>query len=512
LLRSIVIPSSVTTISGRAFALCHVENLGVEEGSSKFQVLGQFLLDFSGRSLIRYFGCESSVCLLWHIEILCESCFAACDKLEGLNFESGSLIQEFSVWVFTRCSSLKSIVIPGSVRKIHGSAFSHSGITSITVASDSSNFRTDESFLLDSSGGLIRYFGTESNVTIPRSIVTLRRYCFVECDALRQLLFESESNLVDIEEWVVCDCTNLELIDLPASLVNVHGSAFAQAPIAKISIDAGNRRLRVIGDFLVDITRARLIRYFGSSSEIILSRAVEVIGTYCFASCADLALVSFERGSTLSVIERFAFFGCPLLKSMIIPASVTTIMGGAFALSGIRHISVEEGNTHFCMIGEFLLDFARTSLIAFFGTSATVTIDRRIKTLCDCCFADHTSISRVEFAPGSDLRRIEWCAFGGCSSLHTIRIPSSIESLEREWFRFSCVDGGFVFDTVQFESAESLSKMIIGDCADLNGNFDIEILNFDGATQIPGYCVDRVISGNFVRLKKSSESVIVSVF
>jgi hypothetical protein len=144
-------------------------------------------------------------------------------------------------------------------------------------------------------------------------------------------------------------------------------------------------------------------------------------------------------------------------------------------------------------------------LIAFFGTPVTVTILREIRVLCDSCFADCDTLSRVEFESGSDIRRIEWCAFGGCSSLHTIRIPSSIESLEREWFRDSCIyAGGVVFDTVEFESAESLSKMITADCVDLTGDFDLDVLNWNGETHIPGYFVDKVLPGNVARLKKSS--------
>jgi hypothetical protein len=433
--------------------------------------------------------------------------------MQQLSFEPDSLIQEFRCHVFSGCSTLKSIVIPASVRKIDGSSFANAGICSIKVATDSPSFRTDGHFLLDSVGGLVRYFGSESRVTIKRSIVALRRNCFSDCGKLRQLLFESESSLIDLEEWVFSQCTNLELIDLPASLVNIHGAAFAQAKITKISVESGHRQLRVIGDCLVDITRAKLIRYFGSSSVIILSRAIEILGSYSLAYCSNLSSLTFEPGSKLTRIERAAFVGHSFLRSIVIPASVTMIVGNVFSLSRIHDISVEEGNTHFCVIGGFLLDFTKTSLIAYFGTAATVTIAREIRVLCNSCFADCNTISRVEFESDTDLRRIEWCAFGGCSSLHTIHIPSSIESLEREWFRASCTyTGGVVFDTVEFESAESLSKMITADCVDLNGDFDVEVLNWNGDTPIPGYFVDQILPRNVVRLKKSSDSVMVSPF
>jgi hypothetical protein len=357
-------------------------------------------------------------------------------------------------------------------------------------------------------GGLVRYFGAESRVTINRSIVALRRDCFLCCDRLRQLFFESESNLLEIDAWVFSGCVDLELTELPASLVHIHGSAFATAKIAKISVAAGHPRLRVIDDFLIDITEAKLIRCFSSSSVIILSRAIEIIGIYCFACCDDLRKVGSESGSKLSIIERGAFGQCSSLKAITIPASVTRIVGNVCFLSKLVSVSIEEGSTHFCVIGNFLLDFTRTSLIAYFGKEPTVTIDRKIRVLCDSCFCDRDTVSRVEFESGSDLRRIEWCAFGGCISLHKICIPSSIESLEREWFRLGYFYDGVVFDTVQFESAESLSTMLAGDSVDLSGGFDIEVCNWKDETEIPGYFVDAILPGNVIRLKKSSESVI----
>jgi hypothetical protein len=153
----------------------------------------------------------------------------------------------------------------------------------------------------------------------------------------------------------------------------------------------------------------------------------------------------------------------------------------------------------------FLLDITRTSLIAFFGIAVTVTISREIRILCDSCFFACRSLSRLNFETGSQLRRIERLAFGRCSSLHTICIPSSIESLEPEWFLNSHFDGGVVFDRVRFESCESLSNMIAEDCADLSGGFSIEVLNWNGKTAIPGYCLDAVISDGWVSLKKSSD-------
>jgi hypothetical protein len=182
---------------------------------------------------------------------------------------------------------------------------------------------------------------------------------------------------------------------------------------------------------------------------------------------------------------------------------VTTIWGRLFTEHDIRHFSLEDRNQHFCVSGQFLLDFHRASLIAYFGNAATVTIPPEIEVICDCCFVNCRNISWLEFEPGSQLRRIERMAFGMCLSLHTICIPSTIQALEREWFLLSHYHGVVVFDTVQFESAESLAEMVVAGSADLNSDFDIEVMNWDGEVEIPGYDTDVILSPDLVRLKKT---------
>jgi hypothetical protein len=288
--------------------------------------------------------------------------------------------------------------------------------------------------------------------------------------------------------------------------VNVHGAAFTGAKFVKICVEIGNGKLRAINDFLVDVARSKLIRYFGLLTEIKLSRDVKVIGSYCFADLTKIESLTFEHGSKLARIGRNAFSECVSLRSIVIPASVTEIAGGAFASSGICNVSVEEGNSCFCVSGKFLLGNAGTSLVAFFGIAATVAISREIEIICDSCFLGCKTMSRLTFEAGSRLRRIERFAFAECSSLHTICIPSSIECLEREWFLDSYFYRGAVFDTVQFESAESLEKMVIARSADLSGDFEIEVMNWNGEKPIPSYCVQTVISGNLVLLRKSTDS------
>jgi hypothetical protein len=72
--------------------------------------------------------------------------------------------------------------------------------------------------------------------------------------ALASIPHPEIDNLVTFEEWVFSGCRKLELTDIPASVVKVHGGSFATAKFTNISVERGSRRLQVNGGFLVDIS------------------------------------------------------------------------------------------------------------------------------------------------------------------------------------------------------------------------------------------------------------------
>ena len=64
-----------------------------------------------------------------------------------------------------------------------------------------------------------------------------------------------------------------------------------------------------------------------------------------------------------------------------------------------------------------------------FPNIVVITIPASVEVLCERCFYECKSLSRVTFAAGSCLKRIEKEAFSGCSSLKEIEIPASVEVL-----------------------------------------------------------------------------------
>jgi hypothetical protein len=317
-------------------------------------------------------------------------------------------------------------------------------IDRISVDPGNRHFRISGDFLVDFDGiSVIRYFGTDSTLRLSRGIQILSTGCFYGCTFLRSLSFESESKLTRIEAHAFSNCFTLESILLPPS--------------------------------------------------------VEFLGEASFSSCNSLSSFAFESGSELTQIEAQALYGCSSLKSICLPASLQMIDGSAFACTDISRITVEEGNRHFRVSGDFLVDFNRSSVIRYFGSDSRVTLSRDIKTIGTGCFSSCNMLCSLFFESGSKLSRIEGKAFTDCPSLKTIVIPQSIEELRNDW------SFGSSLQEVTFESALSLGKMIASDKVDLIRHFEVKFIDLDCTLEFPGYSVESVHGFNdLFRLMKIS--------
>jgi hypothetical protein len=134
------------------------------------------------------------------------------------------------------------------------------------------------------------------------------------------------------------------------------------------------------------------------------------------------------------LIERAAFWRCSSLSSICLPPALQGLGHAAFSRATLRAISVSEGNRHFKVIGDFLLDFECISITKYFGSGGIVTIPKTIEQLDTECFFGSETISNVIFESGSVLCSIEAAAFWLCSSLSSICIPSSVETLGKRCF------------------------------------------------------------------------------
>ena len=221
------------------------------------------------------------------------------------------------------------------------------------------------------------------------------------------------------------DCPNLESVKLPKNFNSLDPKCFENTPKLK-SITLPDS-LKYIG----------LNAFVGSSIESIkIPKKVYYIGESAFENTV-INSVEFESGSKLETIKKSAFKGCNNLKSIVIPASVTTI--GAYAFSGctnLTSVTFEEGSNL-----ETLDKIFYNSDIAEYNSAITeFTIPKSVTEIAPCAFIGLSSLTKVVFEDDSNVTVLPTQLFDGCYNLTTVYFGknSKIKTIEN-WAFNKCI-------------------------------------------------------------------------
>ena len=238
-------------------------------------------------------------------------------------------------------------------------------------------------------------------------------------------------------------CTNIKSATLPNTLTAIGTQAFCGSSLVSISIPAG---VKTIGNGTFNLCTALQTVTFEKGSQlkafenssgwggvfqsctslttIEIPASVETIGYNAFYGCTSLQTVTFEKGTQLKTFDGFQ--SCRSLTTIEIPASVETIKYSAFnGCTSLKTVTFEKGSELKTIEGYY----------QFYGA-----------------FSDCTSLTSIEI-PAS-VETIGICAFSDCTSLTSIEIPASVETIE--WYAFSYCTS---LKTVTFEKGSKL-KMI----------------------------------------------------
>ena len=384
-------------------------------------------------------------------------------------------------------SELKSVVISANVTTIENIAFwDCSKLTTVTFEKGSQ---------LKTIGHNAYYECTSlTSIEIPASVETIGNTAFSDCSSLATVTFEKGSRLKTIGNNAYYRCTSLTSIEIPASVETIEKKAFMHcSSLATVTFEKGSQLKTIAGD-----------SYDGAFSDcssltsIEIPASVETIGKEAFKRCSSLATVTFEKGSQLKIIgggysssSHFgtysdyygAFSDCSSLTSIEIPASVETIEATAFKrCSKLTTVTFEKGSQLKTIGGGYSSSYYHG---AFSDCSSLTSIEipASVETVEAAAFSDCSQLATVTFEKGSQLKIIGggysssyyYGAFLGCSSLTSIEIPASVETIEATAFK-RCSK----LTTVTFEKGSQLKT--------IGGGFDTNV----------GY---RYIYGAFSELK-----------
>ena len=242
------------------------------------------------------------------------------------------------------------------------------------------------------------------------------------------------------------------------------------------------------------ITIGEEMFYQSDLRSVVIPTNVTTVGYSAFKRCSSLATVTFEKGSQLKTIAGDSYDGafsdCTALTSIEIPASVETIEATAFKrCSKLATVTFEKGSqlktigggysssSHFGTYSDYYGAFSDCSSLT------SIEIPASVETIEATAFKRCSKLTTITFEKGSLLKTIGGGyyssyyhgAFSDCSSLTSIEIPASVETIEATAFK-RCSK----LTTVTFEKGSQLK--IIG------GGFDTNV----------GY---RYIYGAFSELK-----------
>jgi hypothetical protein len=187
-LHSICVPASVRHFSGFGLAGSQIKTVTVDAANPFLRILGDCLVDVSGRSLLRYLGNAQRLNIQKDIEVISDGCFACCDRLQSVIFEAGSKASMLGESAFERCAVLHSICIPPLVETIGKCCFSHCEKLSHVT------------FLAGSMVSILAESAFEAcfqlwSICIPASTDRICRACFKSCKNLRKVTFEPTARI-----------------------------------------------------------------------------------------------------------------------------------------------------------------------------------------------------------------------------------------------------------------------------------------------------------------------------
>ncbi len=272
------------------------------------------------------------------------------------------------------------------------------------------------------------------------------------------------------------NCTEIEYIEIPASVSSIYSSSFTSSEnLNTIKVDSENKAYRSEGNCLISneenkiilgcknskipfgITSVSGFRNCSSLEHIDIPNSVQTIEYAAFWGCS--ALEDIDIPDSVKKIEQEAFNGCISLKEVALSENVDEIGTAAFGdCSGLEKIHVNEKNENYRSEGNCIIFKENNYLILGCKTSE---IPLGVEVIGEASFRGCSELASIDIP--ESVTKIEDSAFSGCECLESILLPNSINEIEERAF-YGC---------------SSLKSISIPDSVT-----DIDFQTFDGCSNL----------------------------
>ena len=277
------------------------------------------------------------------------------------------------------------------------------------------------------SGVLIKYNGSDTDVTIPAHITAIGNDAFAENTKVQSVKLNDTVRVIGDRAFY--GCTSLRNITQGDTITEVGDLAFYGTPY----LDNSGDKYVTLGSVL--------LWYNGTSESVTIPSRCTAVASYAFARCEYLK--SFTAYEGLQSIGTGAFYGCSKLDSVNLPSTLSAV--GAYAFDGTPYLS---NAGEYAVAGDGVLlryqgsdteieipdSIKRIASHAFVSSKIrSVTLPESVYAIDAYAFADCTGLESIQSSEG--LVTIGDGAFRGCKSLSRFKTPESLSYLGQ--FAFS---------------------------------------------------------------------------
>ena len=471
-LTSVTIPESVTEIGNWAFSNCSsLTSITVDEDNPAYSSIDGNLYNKDATTMLQYAIGKTDTFFT-----IPDSVTSFLGEYYFRQTNSGLIsFHHYCVGVFSGCTNLTSVTIPGSVKSIGATAFYNcTNLESVTIA--------DTVERIDP--GAFENCTSLTSVTIPSAVSDIGIYEFKNCSSLTNVSIPNSVTKIRNEAFE--GCINLTSVMIPASVTSIEFQALGyyhddsgtkkvdgftilgysgsaaeayanENNFTFIALDEtppSSFKYKVLDDDTAEITGytgsdinivtpsiidGHAVSSIGNSAfdlhqkltRIILTDGITKIGNYAFYRCTNLTNITIP--DSVTSIGYSAFEGCASLTSITISDSVTSIGESAFkGCKVLSSIIVDERNAKYDSRNNCNAIIETESNCLIQGCKNTV-IPHSVTSIGQNAFNGCTNLTNISI-PDS-VTSIGHNAFEGCTSLTSITIPDSVTSIESRAFR-----------------------------------------------------------------------------
>lgn len=275
---------------------------------------------------------------------------------------------------FAGCNSISAVYLPSSITKINNCTFT--GMTTTT-------FKTinlcDTLISIGDSAFAESYI---TNVKLPDSLTSIGAYAFKNCtNIIGEMILPSQ--VKNIGNYAFQNCSKISKVLMPTELELLGEYAFdgCKGLVGELSIPAGaigkfafnnctGITKLVVGNGVTEIGESAFTRCSNLEGNVNISESVGKIGNSAFRYCTKISSVTLLSG--VVSIGTAVFGGCTSLKSIYIPATVTTIYAGSASSSPFNGCSSTltvylENSTQSTKWGKYWNYYSSTGTLAVRG-------------------------------------------------------------------------------------------------------------------------------------------------